>query len=320
MPDRNKSQDDISTEIRKRLRKRLRNADADPPVQDSAPDKAAPEAIVFHRDLPQSSPPSRVAEPVIGPPVDLAEAVGGRQVDAPIDDPLAVQGSSIGAPHGGRAFLVEQRIRDAPGGWDRLCVAFKSALADGQWPARAHVDGLDGVRPEDVAFLDLETTGLTGTPVFLVGLMVWEDDSLVVRQYFARDYAEERAILSLFLREMARRRLLVSFNGKSFDVPYLRTRAAANGLAWNLDVPHCDLLHVARRIWKDTLPNCRLQTLETYICRRGVRDDDIDGSRIPEAYHAFVRTGNAAEMVLCLKHNRLDLITLADLLTRLPAP
>jgi uncharacterized protein YprB with RNaseH-like and TPR domain len=77
------------------------------------------------------------------------------------------------------------------------------------------------------------------------------------------------------------------------------------------------MLHVSRRAWKGEFPNYRLQTLEQRVCGRR-RTGDIPGAEIPAAYHAFVRTGNAAEMSLIIKHNRLDLLTLAELLTKLP--
>ncbi|MCE5276691.1 MAG: ribonuclease H-like domain-containing protein [Planctomycetaceae bacterium] len=262
--------------------------------------RAAPAAPLFSPRPSQALADIRAAA---GCRVDLVEATGAVEVQA---------------PRGGATLLIENRLADMSGGWDRLCTAFKNSLADASWHGWNHLKGLGPVRPEDVLFLDLETTGLHSTPVFLIGVMVFEDDSLVVRQYFARDYSQERAILSLLADELPSRRLLVSFNGKSFDVPFVHTRAAATAVSCRLQMPHCDLLHTSRRIWGAALPNCRLQTLETYICRRGAREDDIDGSRIPEAYHAFVRTGNGAEMALCVKHNRLDLITLADILTRLP--
>ena len=166
--------------------------------------------------------------------------------------------------------------------------------------------------------MDLESTGLAGTPLFMIGVMTWEDGGLVVRQYFARDYSEERAVIGLFLAMLKGKELLVSFNGKSFDVPYVRVRAAATGLRLESAPAHLDLLHASRRAWKHVLPNCKLQTLEARICGR-VRHGDIPGADIPDAYHTFVRTTNAYQMVRVLEHNRLDLITLADLLVRLPA-
>ena len=108
----------------------------------------------------------------------------------------------------------------------------------------------------------------------------------------------------------------MSFNGKSFDVPYLRARAAACGIPYTVALAHFDLLHTARRLWRGTLPNCRLQTLERHLCAR-TRSNDIPGADIPDAYHDYVRTGNAAQMVQIIEHNRLDLVTLAELMTRL---
>ena len=201
-----------------------------------------------------------------------------------------------------------------------MCRVFSDALQRADAALRRRLDRLSfpsDLRCEDLLFLDLETTGLGNLPLFLIGTMVWEDGGFVVRQYFARDYSEERAILTLWSQVAADRRLLVSFNGKSFDVPFLRVRAAGNAAPFAQPPLHLDLLHVSRRIWKGRLPDCRLQTLERHVCKR-TRSGDIPGEQIPEAYHAFVRTGNAAEMAQCVKHNRLDLLTLADLMTRLP--
>lgn len=76
---------------------------------------------------------------------------------------------------------------------------------------------------------------------------------------------------------------------------------------------HLDLLGLSRKRWRDKLPNCKLQTLEKWICGRG-RDGDIPGTDIPDTYHLFVRTGNAALLKPIMDHNALDLITMADLL------
>ncbi|MFW6171353.1 MAG: ribonuclease H-like domain-containing protein, partial [Planctomycetota bacterium] len=75
---------------------------------------------------------------------------------------------------------------------------------------------------------------------------------------------------------------------------------------------HCDLLHHARRRWKDKLPDCKLQTLERYVCRRR-RTADIPGREIPSAYHDFVRSGDAWLIRAVLHHNALDLVTLLQL-------
>ena len=154
------------------------------------------------------------------------------------------------------------------------------------------------------------------TPIFLVGTMECSGDGFVFRQYFARDYSEEISILAAASERMKKAGVLVTFNGKSFDEPYLRSRAVATGVKMRSPRTHIDLLHEARRKYKPDLPNCRLQTLEQMVCGR-CREEDIPSSEIPSAYHDFVRTGNANKIKLILQHNLYDLLTMADLMARM---
>lgn len=253
---------------------------------------------------PEASPKPRLTAPASrqteGPPVALEQAVDGVEA---------------AAADGSVAYVITERIADREEAWAELCDAFRKHVV-----GQAASLSAEPLQPEDLIFLDLETTGLESTPLFLIGTMSWEDDGLVVRQFFARHYGEERAAISLFLDSAADKKLLVSFNGKTYDWPYLRMRAMATGVPFDIALPHLDLLHEARRAWKDVLPDCKLQTLESHICGRPVRDGDIPGSEIPDAYHEYVRTGNAAQMLTVLEHNFLDLVTLADLLVRLASP
>jgi uncharacterized protein len=135
----------------------------------------------------------------------------------------------------------------------------------------------------------------------------------------ARNYAEEHAVLVSFWQRAAEHRVLVTFNGKSFDWPMLVDRSARHLMfrqARRPELLHVDLLHHSRRRWRRQLPNCRLQTLERHICGRG-RAGDIPGERIPAAYHQFVRTGFPRDMDAILLHNAVDLVTLLDLAMRL---
>jgi len=289
-----------ATDLRRALRKKLTSK----PRPSSVPE--SPEAIIYRRDLPCETLRPVRRHRLRGKPVRLEEAV---------------EGTVVAALSGGSAYVVEIALQELEcDEWNALCNSFQLSLTHDESNVRRRIVRncfADSLAPEDLFFLDLETTGLASTPVFLVGTMAWEHSGLVVRQYLARNYAEEAAIISLSLEQAASRKLLVSFNGKSFDVPYLRTRAAATGVPFGIELPHFDLLHESRRAWKHLLPDCKLQTLESYICRRP-RYGDIPGHEIPDAYHAFVRSGNAAEIVEILKHNMLDLVTLADLMTRLP--
>ena len=238
-----------------------------------------------------------------------------------VDLATHVPGAEQVHPAFGSCYVAPTRVDAVPDAGD-LSRRFEEQLADPDSSIAATLQGLrsDDEPPlqcRDLIFMDVESTGLTNTPLFLIGVMVWEEGGFVVRQFFARHYAEERAVLAQFIECCLPRRLLVTFNGKSFDFPYIRARCAATGLPFDLAPRHLDLLHVGRRAWKGKFSDCKLQTLEQHVCGRR-RVGDIPGSEIPDAYHAYVRTDNAWEMVEALKHNMLDLVTLADLMTRYP--
>ena len=79
---------------------------------------------------------------------------------------------------------------------------------------------------------------------------------------------------------------------------------------------HLDLLHPSRRTWKGRLVDCRLQTLERYVCRRR-RFGDVAGADVPGLYHDFVRRGDAYRMIPVFHHNLLDVITMYEILRAL---
>jgi hypothetical protein len=167
-----------------------------------------------------------------------------------------------------------------------------------------------------VVFLDLETTGLSATPLFLAGALVHRGGDLKAVQLLARDYSEERCVIDLVDRMLAGCGLCVTFNGKSFDMPYLRERAKYHRLALKSGPEHFDLLHHARRRWKHRLPDCRLLTLEWFILGRR-RMGDVDGWEVPCIYHEFVHTRDARRLKQVLRHNLMDVLSMAELMVSL---
>ena len=230
-----------------------------------------------------------------------------------------VQGEEIQTP-GGAFLRIDQTIREVlhGGGWafgERYARAI-SALHAGNvpWDRYDTFHPLIDAHARDVICVDIETTGLTaGTPLFLIGVLGHFNGELRVVQLLARDYTEEAALLAHFAALLDASSVVVSFNGKSYDLPYIRDRCLFFGVPFRLQQAHIDMLHVARRLWGWRLPNCKLQTLEQYICRR-IRRGDIPGAEIPEAYHRFVQTGNAVQMRDILYHNALDLLTTTEVL------
>jgi uncharacterized protein YprB with RNaseH-like and TPR domain len=255
---------------------------------------AGPQAIVYRRGVPMLEP-VRVPEGG-GICIPLERCVEGRETRG-----------SDGLPF----YLVERPVPEAAALYEAV-VRTLELLARRQAPDTPPPFALS---PEDVTFLDLETTGLNCSPVFLIGTLVCHGRELVARQLLARTYAEEAAIIAHFADQSAHRPLVVSFNGKSFDVPYLRTRAIATGVRFHEPGHHLDLLHEARRVCKGRLPDCRLQTLERHLCGRH-RDDDIPSHDIPRAYHDFVRTGDARQLAQIVEHNLHDLVTMVHLLSK----
>ncbi len=169
--------------------------------------------------------------------------------------------------------------------------------------------------PEDLLFFDLETLGLGNAGVFLIGCMRLREGRLEVQQLLAQDYSEEGAILEAFAGGLRPGAVLVSFNGKSYDLPLLCGRAGV----WRVELPadrlrgHVDVLYECRRKWSGALPDCRLTTLERALCGRR-RDGDVPGAEIPRIYHRFVESGDGRLIEPVLRHNVLDLVTLAEVL------
>jgi hypothetical protein len=174
--------------------------------------------------------------------------------------------------------------------------------------------------PSRLVFLDTETTGLaggTGTCAFLIGIGAVEGMKFVVRQLFLRDYPEEKAMLEALAERLRPCEGIVTFNGKTFDVPLLETRYALARMRSPFDgLLHFDALHPARRLWKLRLESCKLTDLEEAIL--GIsREGDVPGSEIPAIYFDYLRTGDARGLQPVFYHNALDVVSLAALTVEL---
>ncbi len=200
------------------------------------------------------------------------------------------------------------------------------------WPAfapRATAGNPAAATGRDLMFLDLETTGLfggAGTQAFLVGCAAIEGDSIGVRQFLLPGFEHERAVLGELQAWVRDYGAICTFNGRTFDVPLIETRFLFHRVPCALDgVPHLDMLHAARRLWRRrplTIgtpdpddSSCSLSVLEKHIVGLH-RIGDVPGYEIPSRFFRFVRDGDARPLEAVLEHNRLDLISLAAVLAR----
>jgi hypothetical protein len=249
-----------------------------------------------------------------------AEVLGGRWAPAGDASFLVVERSYAGGHRHGHMSVLDS-LPPATGVWNRL------SLLAGDAGRLAHPAARGTHR---VLFLDLETTGLAGgagTYAFLVGLAWFDGAALRVRQFFLSAYSAERAVLEALAELVADAAAVVTFNGKSFDVPLIESRFAINRLPTPFGgVPHVDLLHPARRLWRrvdeqgdapeeSSRIGCRLSDLELAICGH-LREGDVPGFEIPARYFHFVRSGDARPLVGVFEHNRQDLVSLAMLTAR----
>jgi len=279
-------------DLRERLRL-LKAAGAARAAQERAAPAAAP--VPPGRALPQPGPAD-------GPrPFRLCDGLDGRLLPTEAGD----------------AFVLETRhpLTEYRG---PLPLSWPLDLPGDVWPRLGRVAPEFDIRR--AVFFDTETTGLaggTGTYAFLVGLGFFDRDHFVVRQYFLRDFPEEEAMLAAIAADLAPFTCLVSFNGKSFDWPLLETRFRMARRRPPLGgAPHLDLLHPARRLWRDRLGSCTLQDLERAILGE-TRVGDVPGAQIPSLYFEYLRTGDASPLACVIEHNRLDILSLVALAGRM---
>ena len=179
---------------------------------------------------------------------------------------------------------------------------------------------LAGLALDRALLLDTETTGLAGgagTLPFLVGLGWFEPGgALSLEQLFLRRPGEERPMLARLSERLASASCVVSFNGKSYDWPLLRTRFVMNRMPVPAPPPHLDLLHCARRAFKYRCESARLTELEEAVIGH-VRRGDVPGHLIPELYFAYLRGRGHGPLQRVMEHNAQDLVMLAALLGHL---
>ena len=145
--------------------------------------------------------------------------------------------------------------------------------------------------------LDTETTAFAGAARWPLWSAWRSRATLVTRQYFLRDHGDEPAMLYLLDELLAQRPALITFNGRSFDLPLLDGRFLLNRMLSDLrDRPHMDLLLPARRLWRLRLDSCALSALERSLLGLQRSQEDVPGWLIPSLYNQYLLTGDGREM------------------------
>jgi uncharacterized protein YprB with RNaseH-like and TPR domain len=174
---------------------------------------------------------------------------------------------------------------------------------------------------QNFIFLDTETSGLaggTGTYAFEVGLGRFTADGFTLAQFFMRHPGEEPALLAGLSEFMDGMKAVVTYNGKSFDIPLLNTRYTLMGMTSPFDdVDHFDLLPLARRLWRIRLESRTLGNVEYQILGVSRGEEEVPGYLIPEMYFDYLKTQDARPMAGIFYHNAIDILSLAGLLSHM---
>ena len=218
----------------------------------------------------------------------------------------------LGAP----ARTRPQRSFELPRGFEEVPTPFGSAAV------RQDVIPLPPLDPHpgDVAYVDTETTGLTGgagTYVFTAAVARPTEHGLRLAQFFLPEPGMEAAFLCALRDEIEVAKGIATFNGGSFDLPVLRTRWVMARMPGELTHGvHVDLLPLVRALYRHRLEMCTLRYVEERVLGYE-RDDPLPSALVPDAYFDFLRSGSREYLEAALEHNRLDVISLVHLHSRL---
>ncbi len=292
---------DLTSRLREIVRRETAAVAARSPIDAGGVDSAAPRELTYIPDPDASGPRGSVAAELGGVYVvgagasvmierryDATLSHGRRRIDACVPEAAApIQ-------------LFDPRVSQVSNWWRRI------------------------------VFFDIETTGLSGgagTIAFLAGCGWFDADGFTVRQFFLAGPAGERPMLDALGDVFTDATLLVTYNGRTFDVPFMETRWAFHRSAAPTDgLPHFDMLPPARRLWSrrgqpasewasTDADGCSLGALERRVLGFH-RHGDVPGFEIPARYFHFLRSGDARSIEGVLDHNRHDLLSLAVIMSQ----
>ncbi len=173
-------------------------------------------------------------------------------------------------------------------------------------------------RKEETLAFDTETSGLSngsGSFIFMLGLGYFEAENYIVDQLILPDLSAEKAFLRQTELIFSRFPILLSYNGKSFDIPMLQSRIHFHLMPdFTKSITHCDLLKLTRRYWKPALGAVNLSNIEHYVLKLQRGDEEVPGYLAPELYRDFLRDGDASHIAGVAYHNQIDVISLSAFL------
>ena len=168
------------------------------------------------------------------------------------------------------------------------------------------------------AAFDIETTGLSSKfcTTVLTGFAAEESGKLKSRQYFAENLNCEMEVLQQTLNEFEELDFVVTYNGTSFDFPFVLERLKKNGMKAGRIPYNLDLFPVVRKFSdiRSFVPNLRQKTLENFLGLWDHREDEIHGGQSVELYYEYLACHDEKIKEKIILHNHDDVLQLCRLL------
>ena len=172
-----------------------------------------------------------------------------------------------------------------------------------------------------ICFLDIETTGFSRLyeSIYLIGFTFFEEDCFITQQYLAGSQSEEGILLRRVLDDLRSFKIVATYNGDMFDLPFIKERSARLHIRskedslWFDRMVSLDLMRRYRPYkaffgW----PNMKLKTVEMSL--GASRRDPFDGGQLIEVYEEYTKSGDQRLEKTLLLHNYEDIVNLLSLL------
>lgn len=168
---------------------------------------------------------------------------------------------------------------------------------------------------KNMILFDIETTGLSRkySHIYMIGTGKIIDNNLFIRQFFAFNKNEEKEIILRFLSYLKNNNIIVTFNGDSFDIPFLEERC--NILGIDFDRYKYKTIDLYKKIKKINnllnLPSLKQKSIEDFL---GIhRNDMYDGGYLIKVYNDYTISLSPDLEYLLMIHNREDIKGIIDL-------
>ena len=167
---------------------------------------------------------------------------------------------------------------------------------------------------------DIETTGLSaqrGNKIILTACLIPNSTGVTITQFLAENpYEEDRVIMATmnFLKDESVD-YLITYNGASFDIPFMKQRLEMKNLPYILNMYEFDLYNFIRSNTglKSQIGSLSQKNVERHFGISSNRKDVISGRESVKLFAEYAINQDSVIEKIILTHNREDVLQLCHL-------